>query len=332
LRLCVFAPLREDFPFPTTRQSPLSEENMMKQTSFAIATILFCAVVLHAQTPDDAPFAVMDKEVKYAPLRWAGDKESLSKIFDDERRRLGPQFESELLKWLEKDPTKHYWVSAFVECESYLHGNKRLPELSLLIKEQGLALVRDKNDNESLGYVVGLSVTAAVLSDELGLASLAISHKSEAERLLLRDPLLGGHVPAMSAAEWQRYHAINSPVQPKRPTIIARDAPAVHAGPGDTTPRAPIVGGVLNGRAIRLPKPHYPRSARDAGASGPVEVRVLIDETGKVISARAVSGHPELWKPSEDAASRAEFTPTKLSGQPVKVTGAIIYNFVYRRP
>jgi hypothetical protein len=60
-------------------------------------------------------------------------------------------------------------------------------------------------------------------------------------------------------------------------------------------------------------------------------VRVLIDETGKVISARAISGHPELRKASEDAASRAEFTPTTLAGRAVKVTGSIIYNFVYRR-
>ncbi|HET9524533.1 MAG TPA: TonB family protein [Pyrinomonadaceae bacterium] len=303
---------------------------MMKQISFVIAIILSCAVVLQAQNPDDAPFAVMDKEVKHAPLRWAGDKESLSKIFDDERKRLGPQFETELLKWLGNDPTKHYWVSAFIECESYLHGNKRLPELSLLIKEQGLLLVRDKKDNESLGYVVGLSVTAAVLSDELGLASLAISHKSEAERLLLRDPLLGGHVPAMSETEWQRYDAIKSPVNRKTASVSGRSSPAV-ANRASTSPlQAPITGGVVNGRALRLPKPEYPRSARDAGASGTVEVEVLIDETGRVISARAISGHPELRKTSEDAASRAEFSPTKIAGQPVKVTGTILYNFVYR--
>ena len=157
---------------------------MTKQSFFAIAAILLCAVVLQAQQPDNAPFAVIDKEVRNAPQRWAGDKESLSKIFDDERKRLGAQFESELMRWLGNDATKHYWVSAFIDCESYLHGNKRLPELSLLIKAQGLELVRGKSDDESIGYVVGFSVTAATLSAELGLEALAISHKRAAQALL----------------------------------------------------------------------------------------------------------------------------------------------------
>ena len=91
-----------------------------------------------------------------------------------------------------------------------------------------------------------------------------------------------------------------------------------------------IVGGVLNGRAVKLPKPEYPKAAREVGASGQVTVVVLIDEAGRVISARATSGHPELRKVSEDAALRAQFTPTKLAGQAVKVTGSIVYNFVYR--
>ena len=71
-----------------------------------------------------------------------------------------------------------------------LHGNKPLPHLSLLIKEQGLALVHGKNDEDSRGYLMGLSVTAAILSSELGLERLATPHKTQAERLLLEDPAL----------------------------------------------------------------------------------------------------------------------------------------------
>jgi TonB family protein len=93
---------------------------------------------------------------------------------------------------------------------------------------------------------------------------------------------------------------------------------------------APISGGVLNGRALKLPKPKYPRAARESGASGVVVVRVLIDENGKVIEAKAISGHPDLREVSENAASHAEFTPTTLAGQPVKVSGTIQYNFVAR--
>ena len=98
--------------------------------------------------------------------------------------------------------------------------------------------------------------------------------------------------------------------------------------PKPTPPRAPISGGVLNGRAISLPKPPYPPIARQAHASGTVTVQVLIDENGNVVSAHAISGHPLLQAVAVSAARSARFSPTKLSGQPVKVTGVITYNFV----
>src|SRR5947209_222947 len=93
-------------------------------------------------------------------------------------------------------------------------------------------------------------------------------------------------------------------------------------------PKAPISGGVLNGKAISLPKPPYPAIAKAAHAAGTVTVQVTIDESGKVISAHAVGGHPLLQQAAVQAAYGARFTPTQLSGQPVKVTGVIQYNFV----
>jgi len=89
-----------------------------------------------------------------------------------------------------------------------------------------------------------------------------------------------------------------------------------------------ISGGILNGKAVSLPKPPYPDAARAVKASGAVGVKVLIDETGNVISAEAVSGHPLLRAASVQAALAAKFSPTQLSGQPVKVSGVITYNFV----
>ena len=98
--------------------------------------------------------------------------------------------------------------------------------------------------------------------------------------------------------------------------------------PKPTPPSHPVSGGVLNGKAISLPKPAYPAIARTAHASGTVVVQVVIDENGNVISAHAVSGHPLLQAVAVAAAHGARFSPTKLSGQPVKVTGVITYNFV----
>jgi protein TonB len=85
---------------------------------------------------------------------------------------------------------------------------------------------------------------------------------------------------------------------------------------------------VLNGKAVRLVQPSYPPIARSAHASGQVNVQITIDENGNVISAHAVSGHPLLQGAAVAAARSSKFTPTKLSGQPVKVSGVIIYNFV----
>lgn len=87
-------------------------------------------------------------------------------------------------------------------------------------------------------------------------------------------------------------------------------------------------GGLLNGKAISLPKPVYPPAARALRAEGTVQVQVLIDEEGDLFSAEAVSGHPLLRFSARQAACGAKFAPTLLSGKPVKVAGIITYNFV----
>jgi len=86
-------------------------------------------------------------------------------------------------------------------------------------------------------------------------------------------------------------------------------------------------GGVVNGKAVNLPAPAYPPAGKAAKASGTVNVQVTIDESGKVISATLVSGHALLRASAEAAARQAKFSPTLISGQPVKTTGIIVYNF-----
>ena len=169
---------------------------MTSRFVLVVISLMLTVTVVCAQTPS-RPFAALEQAVKSQRGGWAGDKSKLSAVFDSERRQLGDRFESELLKWLGNDVEKHYWVSSFLEAQSYLHGNKRLPHLSLLIKEQALRLVRDKDDEDSQGYVVSFTISAAALSAELGLSSLAISYKDEAEELLKKNPDLRAHVPAM---------------------------------------------------------------------------------------------------------------------------------------
>lgn len=94
-------------------------------------------------------------------------------------------------------------------------------------------------------------------------------------------------------------------------------------------PKKPVIQsiGVANGKAVYLPKPPYPAAAIAVNAQGKVNVQIMIDEHGKVVSAKAVDGNPLLRGAAETAAWKATFTPTLLSNVPVKVTGVIVYNF-----
>jgi TonB family protein len=89
----------------------------------------------------------------------------------------------------------------------------------------------------------------------------------------------------------------------------------------------PIEGGLLNSKALTLPKPRFPEEARRIKASGKVTVRVVVDENGKVTSAQATDGPLPLREAAEAAAREATFAPTTKDGITVKVAGVITYDF-----
>jgi protein TonB len=97
--------------------------------------------------------------------------------------------------------------------------------------------------------------------------------------------------------------------------------------PGPKPILKPVSGGVLNGTAVFLPPPTYPDAAKRMRTQGVVTVEVVLDETGKVVSANATNGPTILRDAAVQAALKAKFSPTKLSGQPVKVSGVINYKF-----
>ncbi len=84
-------------------------------------------------------------------------------------------------------------------------------------------------------------------------------------------------------------------------------------------------GGIVNGKAIYLPKPDYSQEAKDFCASGQVQIEVLIDENGDVISAKAISGDELLRESAVEAAKKAKFNTNHFR---VKVKGIIVYNFI----
>jgi TonB family protein len=144
---------------------------------------------------------------------------------------------------------------------------------------------------------------------------------------------------AAQRAEYQRRYEEALETQKRLAQEAARKREAEE--PGDITavtePSAPpkpgakrvvVSGGVLNSKAISKPKPEYPANAMAAGAQGVVTVQILVDEEGRVAEAVAVSGHPLLREAAVTAARNCRFAPTRLSGQPVKVSGVVTYNFV----
>jgi periplasmic protein TonB len=107
--------------------------------------------------------------------------------------------------------------------------------------------------------------------------------------------------------------------------LVSIDEPPPSAAPRPIL--KPVSGGVLNGTALALPPPIYPETAKRMRTAGTVTVDVVLDESGKVVSATATSGPTVLRDAAVQAALKARFSPTKLSGQPVKVSGVINYKF-----
>jgi len=117
---------------------------------------------------------------------------------------------------------------------------------------------------------------------------------------------------------------------PGPPAAAPPGAPPPPPPPPKPTPpprRAPISKGVLTGSATSRVTPPYPAAARAANIAGTVVVQITVDESGKVVSASAVSGPGLLRQAAVQASYGWRFSPTQLSGQPVKVTGTISFNF-----
>jgi TonB family protein len=85
--------------------------------------------------------------------------------------------------------------------------------------------------------------------------------------------------------------------------------------------------GALNRFATRLAIPAYPAIERQRTTEGLVTVEVTLDEEGKVVSAKAISGPKGLRQSAEDAVRKSKFSPVKVGDKTVKATGFINFNF-----
>lgn len=272
----------------------------------SIFTLICCAsLICFAQSK---PFADFEKAVENEKGGFSGNKENLSKVFNEERTRLGENFEAELWKYIGDDVEKIYWLNLFVQSESYLHGNKPLPEVAFKIRQKGLQLLNNKNDEKSLGRKVTLNRKQAIYYYKNGNRDLALKSKANAENLL-KENEISAYVGGMTRLDKCIYLNLEGD---------ASFCEAESKKPIETI----VSSGIVNGIATKLPQPENPRKLK-----GEVYIKVLISENGDVIFAEALKGAKELFDVSVEAAKSAKFPLFTLSGKPTKRSGVIIYKF-----
>jgi periplasmic protein TonB len=111
----------------------------------------------------------------------------------------------------------------------------------------------------------------------------------------------------------------------------------VFGGTGTSAPIPPPQAAVKRivrvGSSLKAPRrifsvqPEYPPLARDAHVSGTVVVDAVIDEHGKVVQARTLSGHPLLIQAALQAVLQWKYVPTLLNGKPVAVEMEVTVQF-----
>lgn len=281
---------------------------IMRKVVIASVFTWLLAICASAQSK---PFEDFWKAVKAEPGGFAGNKVNLSKVFNDERVRLGERFETELWLYIEDDPDKHFWIASFIDSKSYLHGNSPLPDLAFKIRERSLELLG--RDKRSRGRRISILRELAIASKLSGNQEQAIRFRDEAEELA-RDPDLSPYIAGRT-----RYDAC----------IYANLAVSISACNENEAPRERIItAGWLNSRALEFPQPLYPTDLQGKQrVRSQVDVRILIGIDGNVLSAKVIRGPAEFHNAAVEAARKAKFAPTFLSGQATKVSAWLSYIF-----
>lgn len=88
-----------------------------------------------------------------------------------------------------------------------------------------------------------------------------------------------------------------------------------------------VGGDVKEPQVIYAPQPAYPVLARTGRVEGTVIIDAVIDETGRVVQERAISGPALLMKAALDAVSQWRYQPTILDGQPVSIRMHVTVKF-----
>lgn len=288
--------------------------------------------------PDGEEFSVlMPKGSTFEPSKEPYHKMELNTRTYLSQGASGPVFAVVLLSGIKSNPALY---TEMQRMNSYVDAFKTL--FSPKVRKDAVArleLVGNKSLHGNAGREYRMT-----LGDLAGTAQVFATRKRFYSIVYLdtkRDPVLQDQfLSSFMLPEKTNETTAQAPVTeeaPPEPALVEAEAQKNKAEPVakmEDTPhgaeagkRGPISAGVLNGKALSLPVPDYPAEARAAGAEGVVVVQVMVDEQGNVTDARALSGPKLLQETSLNAARQAKFSPTLLSGEAVKVTGVLVFNF-----
>ena len=108
------------------------------------------------------------------------------------------------------------------------------------------------------------------------------------------------------------------------PVMVSGQTPS-QPDPGPRIVRRPA--DVLERSLTNRVEPKYPPLAQQAHVTGEVQLEVVVDDLGKVMFARVLSGHPLLKDAALAAVREWTFAPTLFQGVPVKVLSTLSVSF-----
>ncbi len=83
----------------------------------------------------------------------------------------------------------------------------------------------------------------------------------------------------------------------------------------------------LNSEVVERVQPIYTIKAKEAGASGLVQVETTVGENGRVLTAKARTGNSLLHAEAEKAALAAVLNKPTVYGKPARAVGFLVYRF-----
>ena len=173
-----------------------------------------------------------------------------------------------------------------------------------------------------------LALTVAAASTHAQTAGAAIVARDEATE--------GGGAVARTSQGLGASAAITGPSRPRGGKTTNAKRSTARTTTAKTAPAKPrpwngfVVGDkytFLNFEVVSAEKPWHTREAKSAGASGLVQVEVLIDTNGKVIQAKGRTGNKLLHPEAERAALASTFNRPSFGGKPARAIGFLVYRF-----